>query len=418
MFMRITMLSIGSIGDVRPYLLLGKELKNRGHQITMAAFPQFRDFITDSGLSFFPLDGDAEKMIFAIMQPDTNAFSYLPRLMKNIRRFIPVLLESMTQSCSQADAMICNFFGSIYYSIAELFDIPCIQINYFLVDPTGVSPIAAVRNQHLGKYANRSTYRIGYLLISLIEKHYLTPWRKEHHLDTRRISSAPDYSVGKHSVPALYAISPVLFPRPSEWGKNIYMSGFFFDESPDLFFPPEELVSFLSKQPAPVYIGFGSMNAGNMNKLITTILRAIRSADIRAVISLGHTGRKFRNTSRVFFLEGYIPHEWLFPRVSAVIHHGGAGTTATGLRFGIPTLVIPFAGDQTFWGNLVHVSGCGPKPIPRESLTVRRMTCALLDLVSRPDYAEHAGAIAERLAREHGVRNAADIIEKEITRWR
>ena len=112
-----------------------------------------------------------------------------------------------------------------------------------------------------------------------------------------------------------------------------------------------------------------------------------------------------------------VPHDWLFPRVSAVVHHGGAGTTASGLRYGKPTLVIPFAGDQTFWGNQVYRAGCGPKPVPRANLTVRRLTKALLNLKSGSSYYENARHISELLGREHGVRVAADLIEQEIARW-
>lgn len=413
--MRICMLSMGSVGDVRPCLLLGKELRARGHQVTVAAFPQFRDMITAAGLAFFPLGGNSEEMINAIMQPDTNGLTYLPRLMKNLSAIIPDLIRSLTESCAGAEAMVCNYFGSVYYSIAEMYGIPCVQINFFPMDPTGEIPISSVRNQHLGKYMNLASYRMGYLLISLVEKHYLTNWRKDRRLDKRKIQTKPDYTAGVHSVSVIYAISPSLLQRPREWDERIHMSGFLFDNSPEYWQPPAPVREFVENGPKPVYIGFGSMNAGNMNKLLTIILRSVRAAGIRAVICLVNTGRKLTSNHTVCFIDEYVPHDWLFPRVSAVVHHGGAGTTAAGLRYGRPTLVIPFAGDQPFWGNLVHQAGCGPKPVPREKLSVRKLTEGLIDLVSKPSYSANAETLAGKMEKECGVKSAADLIEKEIT---
>ena len=415
--MNITMLSVGSIGDVLPLIQLGKELQKRKHRIKIAAFPQFGSTVIREGLAFFPLDGDAETMIASIMKPDTSALTYLPRLLKNIHSVIPGLIRSMQESCSDADAMICNFFGTVYYSIAELFGLPCVQINFFPVNPTRDMPMSSVRNQHLGSYANIASYKLGFLMISMIEKYYLSDWRKESHLSSGKIRTGPAASVGSHDVPILYAISPSLLPRPAEWGSNIHITGFLFDESPCAWVPPTRLADFMTEGAPPVYIGFGSMNAGNMNRLLTVVLRAVRTSGIRAVINLGHTGRDFPSTQRVLFTKDFIPHDWLFPRVSAVIHHGGLGTTASGLRYGRPTLVIPFAGDQPFWGSLVYKSGCGPKPIPRDKLNVRNLTRGILELLSRPRYAVNAQALAAQISREHGTAAAADLAEKAFRDW-
>ena len=140
------------------------------------------------------------------------------------------------------------------------------------------------------------------------------------------------------------------------------------------------------------------------------------AAGVRAVFSTGWSGKCLSSNRSVFFTEE-VPHDWLFPRVSAVVHHGGAGTTASGLRYGKPSLVIPFAGDQAFWGYQVYKTGCGPKPIPRSALSVRKMTKALIALRSNSHYYENARRISGQLAKEHGVRDAADLIELEITRW-
>ncbi len=415
--MRITMLSVGSTGDVRPYVLLGQELQSRGHRVTVSAFPRFQEMAENAGLGFSPIRGNAESMMASIMAPDTNAFTYLPRLWKGVKDAAPQMLLDMTESCRNADVMVCNFFGSVFYSIAEKFDIPCIQTHLFPMDPTGDVPISSVRNQHLGSFVNKSSYSLGYYVIGTVEKHILGSWRRENGLAERRPGFRPDYRVGAHAVPVICAISPSLFPRPDDWDPRIHMSGFWFDEAPVIYEPSPDLAEFLENGPRPIYIGFGSMNTGDMNSLLSICLRSVHAAGLRAVFSTGWGDRtQLKSTNTVFFMED-VPHDWLFPRIEAVVHHGGAGTTAAGLRYGRPTLVIPFAGDQSFWGNQVYRSGSGPKPIPRDSLSVRKLTRALLDLKNNGGYAESALRVRDGMSREHGVRSAADFIEKEVTRW-
>lgn len=413
--MKISMLSIGSIGDVRPFTLLGKELKSRGHEITIAAFPQFRETVLASGLAFFPLNGNAGKMINAVMQPDTNGLTYLPRLLKNFGQTIPDLIQSMTDSCIGSEAMICNYFGSVYYSIAELYNIPCFQVHYFPMDPTAEFPISSVRNQHMSKPFNLASYKIGYFVISMVEKHFLSSWRKGHLLSQNRSITKPDYTAGSRSVPVLYAISPSFLQRPKEWNNSIHMCGFFLDDLRINYRPSTSLLHFMEKGAAPVYIGFGSMNAGNMNKLLTIILKAICATGIRAIIFPGDTCSHQSSGDQIYFVSEFVPHDWIFPRVSAVIHHGGAGTTATGLRHGKPTLIIPFAGDQPFWGNLVARTGCGPQPLFRKNLSVHKLAQRMKDLISNPLYREKAAEMSIKIKEESGIQTAADIIEKEIT---
>ena len=231
------------------------------------------------------------------------------------------------------------------------------------------------------------------------------------------MKSGPDYRIGDHTIPVIYPISPSLFPRPVEWGEKIHMSGFWFEEEPDRFTPSQELQAFLEAEAdPPVYIGFGSMNGGNMSSLLAQALRAVRNCGVRAVIHLGWSGRSFPSNRTVFFTE-YIPHEWLFPRVRAVVHHGGAGTTAAGLRYGLPTMTIPFAGDQLFWGELVTRAGCGPRPLPCRHLTAEAFTGGLRDLLSNETYAKNAKKLAGKLAGEHGIQSAADLIENTMRSW-
>ena len=415
--MRIHMVSIGSTGDVRPYVLLGKELRRRGHQVTIVAFSNFAAMAQEAGLDFYPLAGDVLRFMERIMKPGVVGAKYLREVEKALKDVAPVLLKDLVEAFRGADAMICTFFGSTYYSVAEKYGIPVVQTQYFPMDPNSDIPISSAPIWKLGPAWNIVTYRLGYLLIHLLERRYLTAWRQENNVTVPRLHGGPDYVLGGHTIPVIYAVSPLVMPRPAQWGKNIHMSGFWLEEDAGPFTPSAELADFLTAGEPPVYIGFGSMVSGNMRKTFALVMRAVRAAGLRAVLDKGWGGAELPQGDRIFLLKEFVPHDWLFPRMQAVVHHGGAGTTAAGLRAGKPTLVIPFGGDQPFWGSRVHALGCGPKPSRRETLTVPRLPRALVDLTRRDAYRQAAQALGEGLRREHGLAAAADLVEKEVQHW-
>jgi len=414
---RITMFAIGSTGDVRPYCLLGRELKRRGHEITIAAFAPFEEMVQEAGLGFFPIAGDVEDLMSHLMKPGAVGVSYLREAENAIRDIAPVLLRDLMRAGEGAEAIICTFFGTMYYSVAEKYRIPCIQTHYFPMDPNPKMPISSAPWPHLGAWWCRLTYRIGYLLISLIEKRYLSDWRSEHGISQRCLRTKPDYTCNGHRIPAIYETSPLLMPRPENWDEKIYMSGFWWEDPEDDFVPSEELTAFLAKGEKPIYIGFGSMVSGDMDETFRIVREAVEKSGVRAVIASGWSKEKKPvNTDQILYVD-FVPHDWLFGHVSAAVHHGGAGTTASSLRAGLPTLIIPFGGDQPFWGMQVHKAECGPVPVPRDGMTVDQLAEALRDLTQNPVYRQKAAAMGEGMRRENGLKTAADIIEKEIAEW-
>ena len=244
--MRIAMLVIGSTGDVRPFVLLGQELKRRGHEITIATFASFEGMVREAGLGFFSLAGDVMEVMANIMKPGTKGVSYLMQVEKSLKDIAPVLLRDLMQSAQGADAMCCTFFGSMYYSVAEKYHIPCVQVQYCPVDPNGETPISSAPGLGWGRWWNHLSYRLGYLLIGLLEKKYLTGWRRDNGISLRRLHPHPDYALGENTIPVIYAISPVVMPRPRAWGANIHMSGFWWDDTPVNYTPPRALKDFLA----------------------------------------------------------------------------------------------------------------------------------------------------------------------------
>ena len=415
--MRFTLIAIGSTGDVRPYLCLGRELRRRGHDVTLCAFADFEAEVTAEGFRFAPLCASARTFMDNMMRPGVPGVGFIKEMRGILHSVIRPLLRDLPAACEDADVIVSTYFGDIPQSIAEKRGVPFIQTHYYPMDSNGETPIASAPGQSWGRAWCRASYRLGYLLISTLERVYVRRWRQEEGMPPRRLDTGPHYEINGHTVPVLYAMSQLLMPRPREWAANIHMTGFWLDGRAPEYTPDPELAAFLAAGEKPIYVGFGSMLSGDMQQTLRIILQAIRCAGVRAVISSGWGGVDIP-PQRDVYVAGFVPHAWLFGQVAAVVHHGGSGTTVAGVLAKLPTLVIPFGGDQTFWAMRVRMLGLGPKPIPREKLTVARLTRALHDLTTVSSYRMAAQALGERLRLENGVGTAADLIEREVVRWR
>ena len=414
--MRFTMVSIGSTGDVRPYVFLGKELTRRGHDVGICAFADFKGLIEGEGLRFYPLTGDVKDLMSRLMRPGTSGISYLMQVKKSLYSVIDPFLADLEAACSDCDVIISTYLGMVIHSMAEVRGVPFIQTHYFPMDPTSATPISSAPGQRAGKGWNLMTYQVAYLLVSTMEMIYLAKWRKKQGMAPRKMSGKPVYKLNGHTIPVLYAISPLLMPRPCSWGENIHMTGFWLGEMETDYTPDPALQAFLDAGDMPVYIGFGSMTSGDMGETLEIVLEAVQKSGVRAIISTGWGDVEIPEQKDVFSVD-YVPHEWLFKHVAAVVHHGGAGTTATGILAHKPSLIIPFGGDQPFWAMRVRMLGLGPKPIRREKLTAVKLSKALNNLVTVKSYQVAAREVGERLRNENGKVTAANIIEHEVDKW-
>lgn len=209
-------------------------------------------------------------------------------------------------------------------------------------------------------------------------------------------------------VPYSYLWSPGLIPKPADWGPEIDIAGFVFLDLASSFKPPAGLTKFLDEGEPPVYIGFGSIVVDDPDKFTSLIFKAVKKAGIRALVSKGWGGLGDEgHTPKNIYMLGNTPHDWLFPRVSAVVHHGGAGTTAIGLKCGKPTMIVPFFGDQPFWGAMVAKAGAGAhKAVPYKKLTVDALAEGIRQCLT-PEAKEHAAELARAIEVEgDGAKNA------------
>ncbi len=200
----------------------------------------------------------------------------------------------------------------------------------------------------------------------------------------------------------IYIRSPSLIPKPKDWGRNINIAGFYFLSLASSYTPSPELATFLESGSTPVYVGFGSIVVDDPETLTQTVFEAIRLAGVRALVATGWGG--LGGSTQVppyIFLLGNCPHDWLFERVSCVVHHGGAGTTAAGIAAGKPTVIVPFFGDQPFWGSMIARAEAGPQPIPFKALTASNLAAAITAAL-RPEIVEKAKVLGRKISDERG----------------
>jgi UDP:flavonoid glycosyltransferase YjiC (YdhE family) len=217
--------------------------------------------------------------------------------------------------------------------------------------------------------------------------------------------------------PILCAFSKHVVARPWDWHENVQITGFLFLDDESGWSPPQALVDFLKAGPPPVYIGFGSMVTGKEDEVSQIAFEALRISGQRGIIlsGWGGVGKGETPDHNVFVVES-VPHAWLFPRMAAVVHHGGAGTLGAGVRAGIPSIIIPHYADQFFWSNRINKLGVGPRWIPRTKLTAQKLARAITQAVTDQTMREKARQLGEAVRAEDGVGSAAAAIEKFIAK--
>lgn len=433
---------VGSRGDVQPFVALGKVLRDTyGHRVRLATHPTFKDFVQENGLEFFSIGGDpSQLMAFMVKNPGLmpGFRSLLSGDVSQRRRDVAEYIQGCWRSCYQegdgmglrathdglsetsgndpgsgptakpfvADCIIANPPSFAHIHCAEKLGIPLHIMFTMPYSPTQAFPHPLANIQSSNADPQLTNY-ISYAMIELLAWQGLGDIINRFRakclgLDPVSMIWAPGM-LQRLKVPHTYCWSPALIPKPKDWGPHISISGFYLLNLASDYTPAPDLQAFLDAGPPPVYIGFGSIVLEDPNVMTELIFEAVRKTGRRVLLSKGWGGMgadELRIPDSVFML-GNVPHDWLFQRVSCVVHHGGAGTTAAGISAGRPTLVVPFFGDQPFWGAMVARAGAGPDPIPHKQLTADKLADAI-DFCLRPESLERARELASRIAAERG----------------
>jgi len=421
--LHITILAYGSRGDVQPYLALGIGLQRAGHAVRLAAPQPFESFVTQHGLDFAPLAGDPSRLSRELV----DRVGYNPlRLVRAMSNYVmPLALQVYTQAreaCRDADAIIHSFLMvNAGHEIARQRGVPDFSAQTFPVfAPTSAFTALMAPELPLGGGYNRLTHRLSSWMFWAGARLGYNQLRRNHP-ELPPLSGWPFNATDRRPPPILFGFSPLVIPPPPDWGQDVHVTGYWFldqaagGEAPP-YEPPAGLISFLQNGPPPVYIGFGSMVTDSAECLTHVIVEGLRRAGQRALLLTGWSGigQKRRAASDHLYVIDSAPHSWLFPRMAALVHHGGAGTTAAGLRSGVPALIVPFTSDQPFWGRQVCKLGAGPEPIPLKKLTAGGLAEAIERMVSDSQMRARAAALGEQIRGENGVEEAVRVIEQYL----
>ncbi|KAJ7700822.1 glycosyltransferase family 1 protein [Mycena rosella] len=429
--MNIVVMIVGSRGDVQPYVALGKLLLADGHRVRIASHETFRTFVNDAGLEFFNIGGNPQDLMsYMVKNPGLmpGMSSLTNGDIGRKRQMLTEMINGCWLACHSpcqetgrtfaADAIISNPPAFAHVHCAEALGIPLLLSFTMPWSPTAAFPHPLV-NIKSSNAENGLTNYLSYALADIMTWQGIGDLVNNFRtrtlgLEPLSLRSGPGL-VDRVKIPWTYCMSPALVPKPDDWKNYIDVVGFYFLDLATSYTPPADLAAFLAAGEAPVYIGFGSVVVDDAEAMTKTIFEATAQAGVRALVSAGWGGLGGVSIPEHIFILGNVPHDWLFDkeRVSAVVHHGGAGTTAVGLAKGRPTVVVPFFGDQGFWGSMIHKAGAGPEPIPHKQLNIENLRDALKFAVS-PAAKSAAKRMSEQIHQEDGVRRGVDSFYRHL----
>jgi UDP:flavonoid glycosyltransferase YjiC (YdhE family) len=422
--MRIRVITIGSQGDVRPYVALGVGLQTAGHHVRILTHPAFETLVRERGLDFAPVSGDPRELadnrqLRALHDNGRSIFHWWRTFNEVDAPLLRQRLRDCWEACSDAEVIVVSILPYLFgYAIAKKLNVPLVRAFYFPVSPTRSYAAEFVPHwlQH-SERLNLASYHLQRQVLWQVAR----PW----------LAGACRDVLGFHTLPLLepfgeldqqrqlllYAYSAAVAPPPPDWGEWIDVTGYWFLDRPTDWTPPPALAAFLDNGPPPLYIGgFGSMTNREPAQLAQAVVRAVALTGQRAVVLTGLGGLPPAELPPEIFAIDWVPFDWLLPHVAAVVHHGGAGTTAASLRAGVPTIIVPFFLDQFFWGRRVFELGAGPEPIPRKRLDAPTLAAALRLATTDGNMRHRAAALSKRIRAEDGVGRAVTVFERHMNR--
>ncbi|HEU4327053.1 MAG TPA: glycosyltransferase [Roseiflexaceae bacterium] len=413
--MRITIIAIGSRGDIQPYVALGAELRRRGHAVRTPVPPVFRPLIEGAGLEFEPVNrADPQAMlrrpeIQAAMRQRGQLRGALA-LLRNTAPMLQTILADYWRTTDGADLVVAPSLPFSAVDCAEARGVRCVHATLHALQPTRTFPNAflAPYGPQLHHPLNRTTHHTIRLLMARLFGGELDRWRRG--LGLPPLRGRYFAWLDRLRLTTLYGLSGTVLPRPDDWPAWHHITGYWFLDEP-AWQPPADLLRFLADGPPPVAIGFGSMDDRDPERVTRAALGALEQSGQRGVLLSGWGGLgSLPLPPNVFRIEA-APHSWLFPRMAALVHHGGAGTTAAGLRAGVPAVITPVAVDQPFWAERVAQLGAGVRGQPFLQIDATTLGAQIARAAGSPTMRQRAATLADAIRAERGVERAADLIE-------
>jgi sterol 3beta-glucosyltransferase len=409
----IVIFTIGTAGDVRPCIALGQGMQRAGHRVRIATSTNFRELVRDAGLEFSAITGDFQTMLEADRTIADDGMD-LRAMARIFRDRYAVWAENWVAegpaACGDAGLVVGVSNSTLLAkAVSEALAVPFAIARLQPLTPSRILPpmVLSGSGRELPGLVSLGAHHILYQLIWSV----MRPAINDIVRPQLRLQPYPrwgPYLFGSemHRAKAINGFSRNVVPRPSDWPDTSQVVGYWFLDEP-AWEPSPDLAEFLVAGPRPIYVGFGSMVNSHAGEFTDTVLEAVKRSGQRAVLATGWGGLDAREgfwNERAFFVR-HAPHDYVFPRVAAAVHHGGAGTTAAAVRAGIPSVIVPFYGDQPFWARCLGRLGVAPPPVERKSLTAAGLASAIAQC-QQPVMARRAAALGRAVRAEDGVAEA------------
>jgi sterol 3beta-glucosyltransferase len=430
---RIAIATIGTLGDVQPFVALALTLRRRGYEVVLGTTGDFEEFVTNHGIEFFDLGGDIQAFLRQASFDSAMTKSvilYAPALLRDGQKVLKEAGRRAWEMAQGCHAIVFQNNTTFCIDIAEALHIPALITVFQPLNPTdefpyfeyGFDPIDPLLYRfNREPFAKSPSFdpminKLSYAVQKVQQTYWDLPrdrLRRTLGLKPKKRNPFAHARARGEPLTTLHAYSGVISPAPGDWPENNIITGFWRLDDVTGWTPSPEFLEFLSKGEAPIYLGFGSMSWGSQRNG-ELIAKALKLWGGRAVIGKGWGGVNPVALPDTVFTIDRAPHSRLFEYVKAVVHHGGAGTTHAGLYAGKPSFAVPQFFDQPYWGRLLYELGVGPQPVRIRKLTPQLLAGALEDLDTTPAYAVAAQALGERLRLEDGTNLAVDVIEETI----
>ncbi len=427
--MRVTLLAIGSQGDVQPYVALALGLRSAGLQVKLASYANFQGFAESRGLDFFPIFGDYQKVIQGILGgplgEQLTARSKNPvkvvRALRELNKIMnPVREQALRDSwkaIEDSDFVIHNRVSYACFGRPGDLLPPMCEANIFPFSSTENFPSYICPSlPEAVSFLNKTSHAVADQLLWQSSRAVVNQWRTAE----RGLKPLPflgfHRNLDRERRPHLYAFSPAVVPKPRDWPEWVHVTGYWFLDVHQDWVPPQALQDFLDAGTPPIAVGYSSASTEHPEVLTRLVVEAVRKTKQRAILLSGWAGLGKMELPEFIFCADFIPHSWLFPRCMAAIHHGGAGTLAVALRAGIPSIIMPVAADQPFWAKRMESLGASPPPLWPRKATPDLLAEAITRVSSDMDMRMRTVQIGRQIANESGVEIAVEVLQEHFRR--
>lgn len=411
--MRVCIMTLGSRGDVQPYVALGKELIKRGHTAVICTGGSFRQFVEENGVEFKETTSDLMAIAEtpegkAILEHPVRNMGLALRYSKEvINPAFRKTLDDFYTAAKGSDMIVYHPKAMGAVDMAIKLEIPCVSMPPVpLIFPVYEFANLAVTHKNLGSVLNKLSYKVNEKAEASQIKEINDFREKTLGLKKRRVGIYA-YTNGTNNIPIIYPISPKLFPDVKSWDGQVFLPGFLYLDTDEEL--SNELTNFLNEGEKPIVVTFSSMPLLEPVRFMTKLSQALEKANERAIILTGNSGITGKSSRTNLFIKS-APHSLLFPYAKGVIHHGGVGTMAAALKAGVPQQIIPFSVDQPFWAERLYKLGYGLKPLREKTLSSDDLVNAFIQMDAR-EVQTKAKQLASELHVENGNERAVEYLE-------